>query len=105
MEEDTNQIPIPESFMALYLQRGRPTLAREALEARLEFCEDLAAQVSELCQTVQFGGNLSESEALRKCLDGLLQPPASVSPAEARWVMCRVAELLQWDVPAWLLEA
>ncbi|WPB59033.1 ATPase with chaperone activity [Xylophilus sp. GOD-11R] len=102
--EDTNRIPIPDSFMALYVRHGRPTHRQEEVEARLEFCEDLSTQVAELCRTVQFSGDLSESAALRKCLDGLLTPPASVSPGEARWVMCRVAEQLEWEIPAWLTQ-
>lgn len=100
--EDPNQTLVPESFMALYVQRGKPTLQRHEIEARHEFCDDLASQVSEMCRTVQFGGDLSESAALRKCFDGLIEPPLSVSAPEARWVMCRVAEILEWSVPAWL---
>jgi len=29
---------------------------------------------------------------------GLLADPAVVSPAEARWVVCRLAELLNWPM-------
>ncbi len=101
--EDPNQTYVPESFMAMYQQRGRLTATREQIETRHEFCEDLASQVSEMCRTVQFAGDLSQSAALRKCFDGLVEPPLSVSQPEARWVMCRVAEMLEWDVPAWLL--
>ena len=101
--EDPNQTYVPESFLALYQQRGRFTASRAEVEARHEFCEDLASQVAELCRTVQFSGDLSESASLRKCFDGLVQPPATVNRAEARWLMCRVCELLEWDVPAWLL--
>jgi hypothetical protein len=100
--EDPNQILVPESFMALYQQRGRPTRERHEIEARFELCEDLAAHVSQLCATVQFSGDLSESAALKKCFDGLVEPPATVSQPEARWVMSRVAEMLDWPLPAWL---
>jgi hypothetical protein len=36
--------------------------------------------------------------ALDQCEQGLLAEPAVVSPAEARWVVCRLAELLQWPM-------
>jgi len=102
--EDPNQTFVSESFMALYTERGRPTAPRADIEARYEFCDDLASQVSEMCRTVQFSADLSESAALRTCFDGLAQPPLAVTGPESAWVMCRVCELLEWDVPAWLAE-
>ena len=99
---EPDQTFIADSFMPIYTAQGRPTGSRHEIAARYEFCEDLATQVSEICRTVQFGADLSESAALRKCMDGLLAPPASVSPDEATWVMRRAAELLEWALPAWL---
>lgn len=101
--EDPNQTFVSDGFLALYSQRGRPTRERAEIEARYEFCEDLAGQVATLCQTVQFNADLSESAALRTCFDGLAQPPRSVDDAEATWVICRVCELLEWQLPAWLV--
>jgi len=102
--EDPNQTFVSGSFMALYTKGGRPTAPREDIEARYDFCDDLATQVAEMCRTVQFSNNLSETASLKTCFDGLMQPPAAASPAETAWVMCRVAELLEWPVPPWLTE-
>jgi hypothetical protein len=35
---------------------------------------------------------------LAQCEAGLLNGPAVVSPEEAHWVVCRLAELLQWPM-------
>jgi hypothetical protein len=35
---------------------------------------------------------------LQQCEAGLITTPAVVTPPEARWVVCRLAELLQWPV-------
>jgi len=99
---DHNQTFVSDSFAALYVVRERLTVTREALEARYETCEDLAGEVSRFCQTLQFGHDLSEGVALLRCHQGLLVAPAAVSEAEAGWVMCRVAEMLSWDLPDWL---
>lgn len=100
---EPDQTFIADSFMVLYTANGRPTGSRQEVAARYDFCEDMAVQVSEICRTLQFNTDVSESTALRNCLDGLLAPPASVSADEATWVMRRVAELLEWHLPLWLL--
>ena len=102
---EPDQTFIADSFMALYTANGRPTGSRQEVAARYEFCEDMASQVGEMCRMLQFSTDVSESTALRKCLDGLLAPPASVSADEATWVMRRVAELLDWHLPVWLMPA
>lgn len=103
---DHNQTFVADSFLALYAVNGRPTLGRREVEARHDACEDLAAQVAAFCETLQLGDDLSaQYDALRRCHRGLLEPPAAVSAAEARWVVRRVVELLAWDVPAWLDDA
>jgi hypothetical protein len=102
---DHNQLFVADSFAALYVLRERLTLTRKELETRYETCEDLAGEVARFCQTLQFGHGLSEEEALRRCHQGLLEPPTAVSEAEAAWVICRVAEMLSWDLPEWLAHA
>lgn len=87
--------------MALYCKNGRPFQAREFIESRYEACEDLAHQVSGFCSTTQFKDDLSEEEVLRRCHAGLMALPDAV-PAEAAWVVCRAAELLDWAMPAFL---
>jgi len=101
--DDQNQITIPPSFMALYAQNGRPIATRAAIEQRYDLCEDLAIQTSDVCHTLQFKHELSESEVLRRCrasLEGDAVADAIVSAGEADWVVQRVAELLNWPIVA-----
>jgi len=99
---EQNQLFVADSFMALFVAGGRPTLTRKEIETRYDTCEDLASQVAEFCKTLQFSHDLSEQDALRRCHQGLVAPEAMVSADEALWVIRRVAELLTWDRPAWL---
>jgi hypothetical protein len=41
---------------------------------------------------------ITEELVLAQCETGLLAEPAVVTPGEARWVVCRLAELLQWPM-------
>ena len=100
---DHNQTLIPDSFMALYAVHGRPTASRAETEARYEFCENLAVHTAAFLAT-QPSSPEEVDELLRRCHRGLLGEPAAVSPAEARWVVCRVAELQEWPSPAWPAE-
>ncbi len=100
--DEQNQIEIPQSFMAIYARNGRPIETRRTIEERYDLCEDLAVQTSDVCHTLQFKEDLSEDEVLRRC-HASLHGGDVVSPAEAGWVIVRVAELLQWkrpDLPA-----
>lgn len=104
MGYDINQLYVADSFQALYQDsRGRPTLAREQLEARQELCEDLAQSLSEACLGLRFKSDTTADDALAQVHTGLLIPPWSLHPPEARWVAIRTAELLQWEVPEFLL--
>jgi hypothetical protein len=96
--DEQYQIEIPQSFMAIYSRNGRPNEARKTIEERYDLCEDLAIQTGDVCHTLQFKDDLSEREVLRRCLESL-RASAVVTPAEADWVICRVAELLQWARP------
>lgn len=44
MSEDANQINIPQSFIALFVEPGRqkPSASRAVVAQRYELCEDLA---------------------------------------------------------------
>jgi hypothetical protein len=42
---------------------------------------------------------ITEEVVLERMHRGLVVPDAPVSPAEARWVVCRLAELLEWPAP------
>ena len=99
---DHNQLEIPDSFMALHVVAGRltPGLTRAHLTARYELCEDLAQHLQEYARAQHHDHGLPEQEVLRRCHQGLLAGPAGVSPAEAAWVVRRLAELADWASPA-----
>lgn len=94
------QIHIPPSFMALYLPPGKvkPTLGLREMAGRYELCEDLANLLTEKAANLQFTLGITEDLVLQQCETGLLTAPAVVTPQEARWVACRLAELLQWPM-------
>lgn len=97
------QIHIPASFMALYVPPGkiRPTLGQREMAARHELCEDMAQLLTEQAANQQFQLGITEDLTLERCLQGLLATPDVLSEAEARWVICRLAELLNWPLPPW----
>jgi hypothetical protein len=99
---EIRQLEIPASFMELYSRNGRILESREFVETRFEACDDLARSVSEFCMTLAFKDDLREEAVLQRCHAGLLQTPEAVSSREATWVVCRAAELLQWDQPVLL---
>ncbi len=100
MGSDEHQIHLPESFVALYVPAGKvkPTLGRDDLLQRYELCEDMAQLLTGRAADLQFQLGITEEMALDQFEQGLLAEPAVVSPAEARWVVCRLAELLQWPM-------
>ena len=94
------QLYIPPSFVALFVPPGKskPTLGQREMAARHELCEDMAQLLTGRAADLQFQLGITEEMALDQCEQGLLAEPAVVSPAEARWVVCRLAELLQWPM-------
>lgn len=96
-----NQIEPPQSFMAMYLTPGRtrPNAPQEVVLARYEQCEDMACVLTEHAQTLAFKDNFSEPEVLARCHRGLLDDASDFNEYEARWVICRLAELLGWEPP------
>ncbi|MGN6528878.1 MAG: ATPase with chaperone activity [Burkholderiaceae bacterium] len=102
MSED-NQIVVPPSFVALFVPPGRirPTETREAITARYEFCEALATMLVERAQTLQWQLGITEADVLARIREGLTGPDAPVPADEGDWVLSRLAELLEWERPAW----
>lgn len=100
MSEDS-QITVPPSFIALFVQPGRtrPSAPREHIAARHEFCEDLASMLTEHASTRLWELGVTEADVLERMQRGLLAEGAPVDAAEARWVICRLAELLDWPLP------
>ena len=98
---DEYQIHIPPSFEAVYADaRGRLTVPRETFRARYELCEDMAQLLVEHSQAVHHDQGVSEDVVLARTRDGLSAAGGSFSPAEARWVVTRLAELLGWRLAA-----
>ena len=100
MSED-NQVPLPRSFIDLFIPPGRskPTATREHISVRYEFCEDLAAMLTEHANNKLFELGVTEADVLERIHRGLLGDAAVVSPDEAQWVVRRLAELLEWPMP------
>ena len=103
---EASQIHIPPSFMALHVPPGKvkPLIGQREMAARNELCEDMAQLLTEQAANLQFQLGITEALALERCLRGLLATPSVVSEAEARWVVCRLAELLHWPLPEWALQ-
>lgn len=99
MSED-NQIHMPPSFTALYVPPGKikASMGHREMAQRYELCEDLANLLTEKAANMQFTLGITEELVLQQCEQGLLADPAVVTPAEARWVVCRLAELLHWPM-------
>ena len=98
---ETNQLPLPASFVALFVPPGRvkPAAAREEIAARYEFCEDLASALTERASTLLWELGVTEADVLERMQAGLAGEGSALSEAEARWVVCRLAELLEWPMP------
>jgi hypothetical protein len=103
---DESQIVVPPSFIALYLAPGgtRPQAPRAEIAARHEFCEDLATMLTEHASTKLWELGVAESDVLERMHRGLLAGDAVVTPAEAEWVVRRLAELLGWAAPMFDME-
>ncbi|MCX7265253.1 MAG: ATPase with chaperone activity [Betaproteobacteria bacterium] len=100
MSED-NQAFIPDSFMALYVDPGRykPRIGRAEMIRRYELCEDMANMLMDTASTQQFDLGITPDDVLERCHRGLQGTPALVTEEESVWVICRLAELLNWPSP------
>ena len=101
-DDHASQILLPDSFRALHSDaRGRLQLPRADLFERYELCEDLAQQMTDPARHIHFDLGIAEDEVLTRCRAGLAAPESGLREDEARWVLCRLAELLGWDWSAW----
>lgn len=98
---DDNQIEIPRSFIALYIPEGgiRPAEPRAVIAERYELCEDVAQMFTETARAKLFDLGVGEADVLARIHAGLLADGSAFSAAEARWISCRLAELLEWPLP------
>ena len=97
-----NQIEIPPSFISLYMQPGRlrPCASFEVIVERYEQCEDIAVTLVEHAQVQAATAGLAEQDILLRCHCGLLADATGFSADESRWIVFRLAELLEWQAPA-----
>jgi len=98
---DENQTALPPSFIALFIPRGRtrPSASQATIAARYDLCEDLAQTLTEPARTTLFALSITEDLVLERMHQGLLADGSGVSPDEARWIITRLAELLDWHAP------
>jgi hypothetical protein len=98
VSDSDSQIVVPRSFIEVYLLPGKvkPTEPRHVIAARYEFCEDLAQMLIDTAQSRLFDLGITEHDVLERMHRGLLTEDAPVTPAEAAWVIRRLAELLEW---------
>lgn len=98
--DETSQIQPPPSFVEVHsLKSGKLLLPKTELVERYELCEDLASHLSEQAQMLYHSGNASEEGVLLGMHAALCAEGSVVAPPEARWVVLRMAELLEWRAP------
>ena len=95
---DDSQVQIPASFIALFIPVGRvkPSVSRQEIAERYEFCEDLATALVDKARTVLWELGVTEHDVLHRIHRVLREPTSGVAPAESVWVTRRLAELLEW---------
>ncbi|MBL0421491.1 hypothetical protein JI739_14125 [Ramlibacter sp. AW1] len=100
--DDPNQIDVPPSFIALYTTPSGQRLLQPIafVRERYELCEDLAQLLTQRAAAIQFGSHRSPAEVLGQMGATLAAGESPVQPAEAAWVISRLAELLDWPAPA-----
>lgn len=98
---DVNQLPIPPSFVALFIPPGRlrPSEAQAVIAARHELCEDMAQMLTEHPAVGHADIGASRQEVLQRMHQGLCAEGSGFEAAEAGWVIGRLAELLEWPLP------
>ena len=63
----------------------------------------MATMLTETAKNMLFGLGVSEHEVLERIKRGLSGDGAVVSAPEIRWVLQRLAELLEWEIDPSLL--
>ena len=96
------QLEIPPSVIALFIKPGqaKPSATFAHVVRRYDTCEDLANLLTDHAHSQQFKQGGHTDNVLLQCMAGLLRDNSGVNAAEARWVVFRLAELLNWPVPA-----
>lgn len=100
--DDSNQIEVPPSFLALFTAPGghRLTQPMAAVRERYELCEDLAQMLCEQASAAAFKSGAPESEVLAGMQAALSAGSGALQADEPAWVVTRIAEILGWALPA-----
>lgn len=95
---DDSQLHIPDSFVALYVPPGRtkPTETAQHIAARHELCEDMATMLAEQAGQLEWKLGIGEAAVLDRLAVGLGDAELGLIAAEQHWVLCRIAEILDW---------
>ena len=98
---DENQAFLPRSFVEIFVPPGKikPSEPRQVIAARYELCEDMAQMLTEHARTKLFELGVTEGDVLERVHRGLRVEGSVVTADEARWVLRRLAELLEWPAP------
>lgn len=97
-----DQTVIPPSFIELFVPAGktRPTESREVIARRYDLCEDMAQMLIDTARDKHLGIGVAEPDVLDRIHAGLAADASLVSADEALWIVRRLAELLDWELPA-----
>ena len=98
---DHNQTLVPESFLVLHTRNGLALPLRAEIETCHGLCERVALHAAAFLSD-RYQESDDSSEAPKRCHDGLRSDGEAFAPAEAAWIVLRVAELQGWAQPAWL---
>ncbi|MBG6082791.1 hypothetical protein [Rubrivivax gelatinosus] len=96
-----DSITLPASFVSLYQPEGRtrPELPLREIAERHELCEDMAQMLAEPARALPLALGITEADVLGRMHAVAGADDTGLSPAEATWVVRRLAELLGWPDP------
>jgi len=99
--DDSNQIEVPPSFLALFTSPAGHRLMQPiaAIRDRYELCEDMAQLLTQEASTAWFKSGGPEHETLAKMKLALSAADSPLQANEPAWVVTRIAELLGWELP------
>lgn len=94
---DDSQIVVPPSFIAIYVAPGKikPSISRDQLVERYEFCEDFAQVLLEQAKTKQWELGITQDDVIERISQGLKATQDQWSAQEATWIITRLVELLE----------
>ncbi len=97
---DDNQIVVPPSFIALFVEAGRikPSASREHIFTRYDLCEDMANMLTEQASNKLWELGITEADVLERIRRGLLTQDVGLTELEVGWVAQRLAEILGWQI-------